>query len=419
MRPMTFDPLRRLVIPCLAALLVGACGPGDPAAARPTSSVALDVPAAPGSVGPRLASGDGTLVLSWIEPADGGHALRFAVLGEAGWGATQTVARGADWFANWADFPSVTPLSPELWAAHWLVSQPAGGYAYDVRVSLSTNRGASWSDPLLPHDDGTETEHGFVTLFPRAGGAGLVWLDGRRMSGVAAPGTPEHGTEHGMTVRSAVVTLDGRITEPAEVDALTCDCCHTDVAVASSAVVAVYRDRTADEIRDIAAARLGESGWEPPRPVAADGWHIAGCPVNAPAIVAAGDRLAVAWYTAANDIPRIRLARSADAGLTWSAPVDVAVADLEGRAGIAWLADDRLAVSWMCTRPGGSAVCLRSVSPAGELGPVQVVSGAARVPVLSVPQIAHHGDRLVLAWTEESAGNTRIASAALPVDSLP
>ena len=131
---------------------------------------------------PNMVTGPaGTTVLSWIEPASQGHALRYSVLQASGWDTAKQVASGNNWFVNWADFPSVVPLDGDRWAAHWLVSQPEGGYAYDVSVALSADGGQTWSSPFLPHFDATPTEHGFVSLFPDSGGVGLVWLDGRKM----------------------------------------------------------------------------------------------------------------------------------------------------------------------------------------------------------------------------------------------
>ena len=412
---MRLDLPRHLPLPWLLFALLAGCAPeaapGEPAAWHP-----LEVPAVAGSTGAHLAAGDGTLVLSWVEPHAGGHALRYARLGASGWSEPRTAASGTDWFVNWADFPSVVPLSAELWAAHWLVRHPAGGYAYDVLVSLSADRGASWSAPVRPHDDGTATEHGFVSLFPRPQGAGVLWLDGRNL---AQPAAAEAGVPRGTTLRTATVTPRGALVEAREIDSLTCDCCRTDVARAGDATVAVYRGRTADEIRDIFAVRLAGDGWERPRPVADDGWQVDGCPVNGPAIASDGDRLAAAWFTGADGAPRVRLARSDDAGRTWSAPVDVASGSVRGHAGIEFLPGARVAVSWICEREAGASVCLGTVSPDGTAGPVQVVSGEAKVPPLSVPQLARDGDRLVVAWTEESAGTTRLASAAIDVAALP
>ena len=62
------------------------------------------------------------------------------------------------------------------------------------------------------------------------------------------------------------------------------------LACVNTACVPVYRDRTEAEIRDIAIVRLVDGIWSDPALVSADGWEIAGCPVNGPAIDSAGGR---------------------------------------------------------------------------------------------------------------------------------
>lgn len=376
----------------------------------------MDVPAAAGSTSPNLAAGaNGDLILSWLEPDAGGHRLRYAALEGEHWSEARTVARGDDWFVNWADFPSVLPLSDGYLAAHWLRQQPAGGYAYDIEFSLSADNGNSWSEPLMPHNDGTPTEHGFVTLYPDSGGVGIVWLDGRDMDKPRAP----DGTVHGLSLRGARIERDLRITREARIDRLTCDCCQTDVAVTPAGPVAVYRDRTADETRDIYVARYTGDAWETGRPVADDGWTIGGCPVNGPVIAANSGELAVAWFTSANDRPKVRMARSRDNGQTFSAPIDISDGRTLGRAGIAMLDGGAVAVSWLCKASDDSArICLRHVAPDDSLGPVRVLSGSHRVPALSVPQLSRSGAFLIAAWTIREDETNRIVGSRIPVDAL-
>jgi len=69
--------------------------------------------------------------------------------------------------------------------------------------------------------------------------------------------------------------------------------------------------------------RRTAQGWSAPSPVHADGWKVPGCPVNGPAVAASGRRVAVAWYTYADERPRVRLAFSDDAGARFGAPVEV------------------------------------------------------------------------------------------------
>src|SRR5262245_2145174 len=89
----------------------------------PLAVTELKSPAAAGSGESNLTVGpDGRIFLSWLEPAPSdAQVLRFSVRGPQGWSAPKTIARGTNWFANPADFPSMSVLSDGTLAAHWLV----------------------------------------------------------------------------------------------------------------------------------------------------------------------------------------------------------------------------------------------------------------------------------------------------------
>ncbi len=90
------------------------------------------------------------------------------------------IAEGAGWFVNWADFPSLIALPDRLAGGTLAGEDGSGTYAYDVNVARSGDGGKTWSEPLVPHRDGTQTEHGFVSLFAAPGNLlEAVWLDGR------------------------------------------------------------------------------------------------------------------------------------------------------------------------------------------------------------------------------------------------
>jgi hypothetical protein len=378
--------------------------------------VQIDVPAGPDSIGPNLAVGaSGTVVLSWLEPDGKDHALRFSTLDDSEWLHARTVARGDNWFVNWADFPSVVPISESLWAAHWLVSQPAGGYAYDIAVALSTDNGQSWSESVTPHRDGTATEHGFVTLYPKGDGVGLVWLDGRKM--LNEPG--EDVAASGLTLRAAVLSPDLTLSNELLLDELTCDCCQTDVALTTDGPVAVYRDRTTSEIRDIYVSKYVGNRWKDGRPIANDNWEFPACPVNGPAIDANGQTAVVAWFTAADDVSRVRVGFSDDAALSFSIPIDVAVGETLGHVDVEMLSDRQIVVSWLRKTAIGSAeVCIRRVTVDGNLGPVHIVSAGEHVAMFSVPQMVRTGAELVLAWTVREDEVDYVRSARVPINSL-
>jgi hypothetical protein len=285
--------------------------------------------------------------MSWLQPGTGDEfRLRYAEWQRTGrWGTPIEVAAGKDWFVNWADFPSVVPAHDGPWTAHWLQQKPGGVYAYDVMTRLSADGGHTWSEPYSPHDDGTATEHGFVSSANLGGRPYGVWLDGRKTLGEGHDhGGDDHAAAQGaMTLRGAVLTPAGAI-DGSEIDARVCDCCQTDVAVSEAALLVVYRDRSEDETRDIQAARLENGVWTTPVTVHADGWRIDACPVNGPAVAARGDEVAVAWFTAP-DQPRVRVAFSADGGRTFGPPLEVASGKVVGRVDVVLLQDGRAVVS--------------------------------------------------------------------------
>jgi hypothetical protein len=410
-------PFRRRPGALLAALgLLCACTSEQTSDTDAVSIVGIDVPTRSESMSPNLAIGsDGTVLLSWQELEGEQEALKFSQLIDWQWGPARTVARGDNWFVNWADFPSVVPISPDLWAAHWLVSQPAGGYAYDVFVSLSTDAGELWSEAMNPHRDGTETEHGFVTLYPDDKGVGLVWLDGRNMVDWES-GNVAHT---GMTLRSASLSADLLLSNEEQVDGLICDCCQTDVAITNDGPVAIYRNRTTDEIRDIYVTKHDGNRWLEGRPLGNDNWNINACPVNGPAIDADGDIVAIAWFTAADDIPRVQIVFSDDAAESFAAPIEVDRQETLGQVGLAVLPDGDVAVSWLRKTPIESAeLCLRRVSPDGSMGPVRVISIDDEVPRFSNPQLVRKGDNLILAWTRRIDDVSHIATARVPFRNL-
>ncbi len=398
---------------CLAAIIAG-CEQGPGPGTDNDQTEVLETPTAQGSLAPNLARGaDGSVVLSWIEPDGDQDALRFAVFEDDHWRDTRTVVTGKDWFVNWADFPSVVPVSESLWAAHWLVRRAAGGYAYDVHAAFSNDSGNTWSEAFTPHTDGTDTEHGFVTMFPSHVGVGMIWLDGRKM--VNEYDDNDVGAS-GMTLRAATFGADFAPAGETLVDNLICDCCQTDVALTSQGPVAVYRNRTVDEVRDIHLTRFVDGEWQPGTAVGDDNWEIPGCPVNGPVIQAAGSSIAVAWFSAGNLQPKVQVAWSDDAGRTLSEPVAVAAGGLLGHVGAAMLPAGDMAVTWLSNVGGGTAeLHVRRVSAAGESGPDQVVAEATGIAPFSVPQVLLTGDSLLLAWTDRSGEDSLVKTALVPL----
>jgi hypothetical protein len=374
-----------------------------PAAQPPLTIQASTSPAGAESREPDLSTtSDGRIILSWVEKVGTTrYALRFATRDAYSWSTARTVAEGDNWFVNWADFPSVIALADGSLAAHWLVRSGSGTYAYDVNIARSKDGGNTWGKPVIPHTDHTQTEHGFVSLMPLADGrVGAVWLDGRNLKDVKGEGDEHAPLPVSMTLRYAAIDGDGKLSEEAQLDERVCECCQTSAALTSAGAIAVYRDRSEKEVRDIYFVSRQDGSWSVPRPVHSDNWMISGCPVNGPSVAAAGRRVAIAWYTAANDSPRIKVAFSDDAGTTFAGPIDVDDGETQGRVDVLVLQDGSALVCWLSGTVEGGVIKVRRVSPDGSLGAPAVIAQTNISRSSGFPRMAPLGDEVHFAWTE-------------------
>ena len=364
---------------------------------RPTQS-----PAGVDSREPEMnATPDGRIVMSWVEkigPAR--YALRVAMRDANGWSETRTVSEGYNWFINWADFPSVIALRDGSLAAHWLVKSGSSTYAYDVNIARSSDGGKTWSTPVVPHTDKTQTEHGFVSLLPLPDGrAGAVWLDGRNMKDMKDD--DEHApSPESMTLRYAAIGADGKLSDEAQLDERVCECCQTAATLTSEGVIAVYRDRSNTEVRDIHTVRNLRGMWTSPSAIHADNWKINGCPVNGPSIAADNRRVAVAWFTQADDQARVKLAFSEDAGATFTQPVTVDDGQAVGRVDVLLLPDGSALVCWLSGTVEAGEIKVRRIATDGALGPIASIAKTDISRSSGFPRMARLGNTVHFAWTE-------------------
>jgi len=375
---------------------------------------ALPVPSVGDTAGPRLSAGaTGTIVLSWMEADETGTTLWYSTLADDGWQPRRSVVSGKNMFVNWADLPSVVPLSGEHWVAHWLEMAGDLTYSYHVVISQSFDGGVTWSDPIKPHTDDTPTEHGFVSLFLQDDNVSAIWLDGRKTVNESS----DDPTTSGMTLRGAVIDANGNLHDEQLLDELICDCCQTDVAVAESGPVAVYRDRKVDEVRDIFVTRNVDGEWEAGVPLNNDNWKIAGCPVNGPAIAAEGRQVAAAWFSVPEQKSAVQIRFSSNGGANFEQAIPLATDGALGHVDTVLLDDGSAVVSWLQSVQSGLGDLLaRHVTPDGRMGTRRKI--ASNVPARSVPQMALLGEDLVFVWTESDDDGTGIASARVPVEAL-
>jgi hypothetical protein len=381
-------------------------------------------PAAANSAQPQLSVSKRGVLLSWIERSGDLATLKFSERTATGWSAAKTIASGKDWFVNWADVPSALRLPSGAIVAHWLQKSAASTYAYDVRLSYSTDEGKTWSKSFTPHHDGTPTEHGFASLFPMGDGLGLVWLDpstrGQREAPAARSGqAAEHDGHDGADMKLHYARFDASFKEVENtvVDARVCECCPTTATVTSEGIIAAYRNRSEDETRDNYVARHVNGKWTTPQPVFNDNWKIAACPVNGPSLTAKGNLVAMAWFTAKNDQPQALMAFSTDAGKTFAKPIRVDDAGTLGRVDLELLPDGSALGTWIEFANQKATFVARRIERNGTRSAPVTVSTMAGSRASGYPRAAIASGEVVFAWTEAASGGAlqvRTAVAKLP-----
>ena len=380
------------------------------------------LPSSPGAAQPDLVNTpEGRLLLSWISRVPGRRtALQFIGYGnDRRWeSAPRTIAVGDSFFVNWADTPHILATADGAVWMQWLQKTAAAPYAYDAMLSRSLDGGFNWSPPAAVNNDGKQVEHGFVSLWPASRDSlGVAWLDARNSGIVQAGQSMSTGM---MTLRAATFDRSLRRSADTELDASTCDCCQTSVAMTARGPLLVYRDRTPSEIRDIYATRLDGPAWSTPKPVHADGWKMPACPVNGPSVAAHGNDVVVAWYTAAGPstgsgqgTPTVQLARSTDAGDTFAAPVVLEQGEaVQGRVAVA-LDAQQAWVLWVREDASGQSLWLARYAPdlSRQLQRVEVAKLQGRGRATGFPQLALRADGAYIVWTDVIDGAPQLRGA--------
>lgn len=406
-------------MPCLAVLLVAAgctdeakltrqetVAPTKPAIAQAEE---LPVPSGAGAAEPSLFAARDSLLLSWLEPVANTDrvALRFSRYRNGAWSTAQSVVERNDLFVNWADFPSVVEDANGVLFTHWLQKSSGGTYSYDVWMATSQD-GDRWGTPFVLNRDGKRTEHGFVTLAALpGGGVGATWLDGRMMS--EADGHDQDGGD--MSLRYATVDAHGLIAEDVQLDARTCECCTTGMAMADAGPVIAYRDRSPEEVRDIAYVTKTSDGWTSPARVRADDWKINACPVNGPQVDAIGNRVIAAWFTAAQEKGRVFAAFSADGGRTFGTAVQLDEGKPMGRVDALLLDGETAFVTWLEQKPTGGELRGRRVRQNGPVEPSFKIADSSTARAAGFARLAKLGPYVYVAWTDQNGSSKTLRIA--------
>jgi len=370
---------------------------------------ALISPAGASSSLPYLTTNGHKTLLSWVEKVgDSLTIFNYASLSDGKWQPKGKILQGTDWFVNWADFPMIAENQGNLWS-HVLQKSSEGTYSYDIKMNLLPKGSSFWQTKQTLHTDATPTEHGFVTVLPYKNDFFVSWLDGRNTE------ENSEGERGAMTLRTAEVTATGVVSKEYELDDRVCDCCQTTAAITANGPVVLYRDRSETEVRDISIVRQLNGKWTAPMPLYKDDWQIKGCPVNGPKAAAIGNSLAVAWFTAAQQKPRVQLIFSNDGGASFRSPIQIATGNVLGRVDIVLVSKESAIISWMETKEQQTLLKAIKVAASGKVGNTITVANMTGSRKSGFPQMEVVNDKVYFAYTALDNKESRIETGFVHV----
>lgn len=339
---------------------------------------------------------DGSPLLSWVETdEDALMTLRYSIRKGGKWSKPNTIATMRNFFRHPAELPGVVALSDGTLLAHWVEVPEDADEAEFLYVSASHD-GVKWTKPTLSHKDRTKVQHGLASM--AASGpkeASLMWLEALE------------GEDGPVSLKRTIVNSEGAVVKEEKLDSDVCACCPTAITKTAKGLLVAYRDHTPEDIRDISVLRFENGKWSASKNVYPDKWKINACPVNAAAVAAKGDRVALSWYSAANSSPKVQLVFSSDDAATFTKPVLVSTASAFGYTSIALDDDGGALVSWLERGDPDARIMVRKVDANGVAGPATQVAKGTRKS-LGYPKIIRAGSETWIAWAgSDSTGKAQ------------
>lgn len=305
---------------------------------------------------------------------------------------------------------------------------PATGKPVAVAMyTRSLDQGKTFSDPQQVNSDATTDAsaivHGGISqghvfgalAVDSKGSVYTTWIDTRDMA--------KEG-DHSKAFM-AISRDDGKTFEqdkelfPADV----CPCCQLTAYVDATDRLFIGSRQVADGFRDSTVAYSTDGGrtFSPRTRIVGKRWAIDGCPLKPTTVAATGDNIFAAYYTGGEDPQGVYFVRSTDGGKTYSAPVlahpDAKVSD----APVLTLAGNTLHLFWHAkVGDGARRLYTRASTDAGASfsAPVELpmADGAAQLPAVvgradgSVQLVWQHGSEIrAMRWR---ATPERVATAA-------
>jgi hypothetical protein len=201
----------------------------------------------------------------------------------------------------------------------------------------------------------------------------------------------------------------------------SCPCCRTAIAAGrGDTVYAAWRKVHPGNVREVVVARSADGGhtWAAPVAAQTDGWVIDGCPHAGPSMqVDAAGRVHIAWWSGKQGAAGVFYARSDDGGRTFGPPAPMGVAQFSKPAHVQMALDERagaeprVVLAWDDGTVKQARVVVRVSPDGGRTFAPAVVASAGAAPA-TFPVLAVEHGRVALAWSEESAADAAAEAEA-------
>jgi hypothetical protein len=284
--------------------------------------------------------------------------------------------------------------------AEWVEVPEKASDAEYIFVSASKD-GVQWTPPVMAHQDRSPVQHALVSMVVSGEReASLIWLEAPK------------GEEAPAVLKRTVVTSDGKVVKEESLDRDVCTCCPTSIVKTARGLLVAYRDHSPQNIRDIAVIRFENGRWLPSRILHPDKWEIDACPVNGASVAAKGNRVAIAWFTEADDDARTQMIFSSDGGATFGKSIGVSEGNSFGHVSIALNDNGGAVVSWLEEGEGGysSRLMVRVLTSGGVAGPAVRVAEGGKAAI-GYPRLLHAERETWIAWG--NSGTAKIQTARL------
>jgi flavin reductase (DIM6/NTAB) family NADH-FMN oxidoreductase RutF len=127
-------------------------------------------------------------------------------------------------------------------------------------------------------------------------------------------------------------------------------------------------------------------------------------------VAARDNEVAVAWFTARDDSPKVQLAVSNDSGASFGEPTLVAGPDTNGRVDTVILASGQVVVSWLSTEAADATIMLSRFSAAGQFMDSIKLATTSASRRSGFPIIESVENTVYVSWTDISdAPRVRVA----------